>query len=756
MGLRTVAVFVLLFALAFGLRLPTLQSQSFDNDEIFSMRAVQAESVEEMLAGSVALIDHPPAYFLVLRGWTMAVGESEFAVRFLSVAFGLATAALIASALRTAGGSLFGAIGMGVAAISPFLIYFAQEARMYALAGAAVALALLAAARLLRDRSWPNVALFGMAALLALYSDLTAAVPVAALGLALLARFRTDRAIFSGLVLAGVGSGLLFLPWALFKPLLTGVYDGAAGATPWLDAAGSALVALVAGITLQNTLGTILALTAIGLLIPTLQLKSWSSPLRWILPITLALSVIAILIISQTGLGFAPRHIYAVAPIAIAWFGASIAGAYRAWPGLSVVGLVVVVPMAISTVNYFVDPFEQRPDFRAAAAYLDGQLRDGDRILYNAPWSREPLSYYLKSQPISEGVPSPVAAHEAETTAQLERLAGEDGRLWLIQWQDWVSDPSNLVRLWLGDHAARIGGRVLPYVTVLGFETGNPVLDSSPAEFDRPIGTTLGDLGRLIGANVDDTEIATKGRIYLTLYWESLNPTDTDYKVFTQLLDEQNRVWAQKDNAPVFDSLPTSRWRPGWIIRDSYELRLQPAMPPGEYRLITGFYDPRTGTRLDRTDGAGDFVTVESFSLQKSDLPISASRMIGVRSGAMELVGVSFPGVPGWPEQPMRVRPGGAVFVNLFWRRVEESPLPNEVELSLINGGQTPSALMRAPINLGLYAPADWAIGEIVADRQRLIAPPEIAPGEYRLIVTTIGDASNRQSTEIATVAVVP
>ena len=720
------------------------------------MRAVQAESVEEMLAGSVALIDHPPAYFLVLRGWTMAVGESEFAVRFLSVAFGLATAALIASALRTAGGSLFGAIGMGVAAISPFLIYFAQEARMYALAGAAVALALLAAARLLRDRSWPNVALFGMAALLALYSDLTAAVPVAALGLALLARFRTDRAIFSGLVLAGVGSGLLFLPWALFKPLLTGVYDGAAGATPWLDAAGSALVALVAGITLQNTLGTILALTAIGLLIPTLQLKSWPSPLRWILPITLALSVITILIISQTGLGFAPRHIYAVAPIAIAWFGASIAGAYRAWPGLSVVGLVVVVPMAISTVNYFVDPFEQRPDFRAAAAYLDGQLRDGDRILYNASWSREPLSYYLKSQPISEGVPSPVAAHEAETTAQLERLAGEDGRLWLIQWQDWVSDPSNLVRLWLGDHAARIGGRVLPYVTVLGFETGNPVLDSSPAEFDRPIGTTLGDLGRLIGANVDDTEIATKGRIYLTLYWESLNPTDTDYKVFTQLLDEQNRVWAQKDNAPVFDSLPTSRWRPGWIIRDSYELRLQPAMPPGEYRLITGFYDPRTGTRLDRTDGAGDFVTVESFSLQKSGLPISASRMIGVRSGAMELVGVSFPDVPGWPEQPMRVRPGGAVFVNLFWRRVEESPLPNEVELSLINGDQTPSALMRAPINLGLYAPADWAIGEIVADRQRLIAPPEIAPGEYRLIVTTIGDASNRQSTEIATVAVVP
>ncbi|HMQ56433.1 MAG TPA: hypothetical protein PKD98_30420, partial [Anaerolineae bacterium] len=94
----------------------------------------------------------------------------------------------------------------------------------------------------------------------------------------------------------------------------------------------------------------------------------------------------------------------------------------------------------------------------------------------------------------------------------------------------------------------------------------------------------------------------------LLLHWRALQPTDRPYTVFLQLLNANNEVVAGFDRQPFNGLYPTSRWSPGELIVDAFELPL-PAegLAPGSYRLITGFYEVESGQRLPLVAG-GDFV----------------------------------------------------------------------------------------------------------------------------------------------------
>ncbi len=114
---------------AFALRVYALAAQSLWNDEGTSI-ALSRRSLEAIADGAAKDI-HPPLYYFLLHFWMPLAGESEFAVRFLSVAAGVL---LIAFTVRLAG-DLFGEEAALVAgllsAFSPFQIYYSQETRMY-------------------------------------------------------------------------------------------------------------------------------------------------------------------------------------------------------------------------------------------------------------------------------------------------------------------------------------------------------------------------------------------------------------------------------------------------------------------------------------------------------------------------------------------------------------------------------------------------------------------------------------------------
>jgi 4-amino-4-deoxy-L-arabinose transferase-like glycosyltransferase len=117
---------------------------------------------------------------------------------------------------------------------------------------------------------------------------------------------------------------------------------------------------------------------------------------------------------------------------------------------------------------------------------------------------------------------------------------------------------------------------------------------------------------QLVGYDVNEEGVYKPGdTVYLQLWWQVDQPITADWTVFTHLLGptsaDGSTVWAGRDAPPGDGSLPTTAWAPGDLILDEYQLRLPAGIPPGEYLIEAGLYDPAAGgKRVETADPAGE------------------------------------------------------------------------------------------------------------------------------------------------------
>lgn len=115
----------------------------------------------------------------------------------------------------------------------------------------------------------------------------------------------------------------------------------------------------------------------------------------------------------------------------------------------------------------------------------------------------------------------------------------------------------------------------------------------------------FGDKIALLEITIPDTRLQPGGLLPLTLTWQALAPLVADYTVFVQVLDANDRIVGQVDAWPVQGTRPTSQWVPGQVITDPYAVQLAADLPPGEYRLIVGWYLLADLRRLPVLDDSG-------------------------------------------------------------------------------------------------------------------------------------------------------
>ncbi|MFQ5421278.1 MAG: hypothetical protein ACE5EY_13050, partial [Anaerolineae bacterium] len=109
------------------------------------------------------------------------------------------------------------------------------------------------------------------------------------------------------------------------------------------------------------------------------------------------------------------------------------------------------------------------------------------------------------------------------------------------------------------------------------YEMDWPYRSRIEPEFERFV--RLGDVINLRG--YDFTAVPDQSALMLTLYWESISATATNYKVFIHVMDADGRIMAQVDRFPVNGLAPTYRWQPGDLVRDPYQIPLPPNLPAG-------------------------------------------------------------------------------------------------------------------------------------------------------------------------------
>src|ERR687898_209450 len=174
---------------------------------------------------------HPPFYYRVLQGGMSVFGGGDGAVRALSGIFAVAALPLTWIAGRRLAGPSGARWALAVAALSPYLIRYATETRMYSMVMLFVLAGYLVLTDALDEPRPPRLAALTLISGLLLLTHYWSFYLLGAVGLMLALRWWQSplrRAATGRVLLAVAGGGVLFLPWLggfLYQSQNTG--------TPW-------------------------------------------------------------------------------------------------------------------------------------------------------------------------------------------------------------------------------------------------------------------------------------------------------------------------------------------------------------------------------------------------------------------------------------------------------------------------------------------------------------------------------------------
>ena len=203
-----------IIAAAAVVRFATLDHQSYDHDEaVTAWRVLQSD-----LGGTLSVVADsersPPLYYLLAWLWSKLFGTGEVGLRSLSALIGTLTVPAAYLAARELSSVRAGLVAAALVAFNPYLVWYSQQARSYALVVLFIAWGLYFFARCLSDPSRRNLGLWATASALALGSHYFAAFLIGAQGLWLVARSWPRRAPIVALG-AAAGVALALIPLAL-------------------------------------------------------------------------------------------------------------------------------------------------------------------------------------------------------------------------------------------------------------------------------------------------------------------------------------------------------------------------------------------------------------------------------------------------------------------------------------------------------------------------------------------------------------
>jgi len=629
-------IFILLITLlAFALRVYRLDAQALWWDESLTVyratRDLATILANTIVIQTVVTTDlMPPLYFLLQHFLVLAFGISEFALRFLSLAANVATVPLMyalgnrwftpspnLSPVQQGRGEFAALLATFLAALSPFYIWYAQEARPYALVLFFSTLAIYALVRsldairntqhVIRNTQHVSGFRFHVSTWLVAYIIAT----IASLSTHYYAGFLLPFHV--ALIALHVWREKKLWRW-IFLPVLPSVsiifllpivLRGAAGnvnSGPTIVALDVILRDLLnsfsVGITMDAAQATWIDAAMFLLFVLGVAFAITNYELRITILFYLALPLLALLV-AQLARPLYQNSRYFIAISPAFYFGIAAVASRRkifAAPVLAIF-LLGAIP---SLNNLYFDPRWGKDDHRAWAQDLRERVYSGDVLILNSPHTEELFRYYAdNSVPIitlpilrAGGKPSP----DADLAIVREALT-QHARVWYLELHAPFDDPDQRIEKLL--HAQ---GILLDQTNARGTSTKITL-----SQFARalPI-TNARDIPRLLDFEFEghlrlrgyDAPAMMKpgSRATIKLFWQIDEPVGEDYAVSLRLVDTSGAMLAQWDTSPVGNRAGSSTWQPKQIVVDAREVRV-PANP-GSYRWQVVPYHAATGNPL--------------------------------------------------------------------------------------------------------------------------------------------------------------
>jgi len=468
-----------LLLLAFAVRLPGLTAQSLWRDEVDALRFSQ-ESLGTLLGNFSRPGWNGPLYYLLLRVWVSLAGQTEFALRYLSLLLSVLGVAALYRLGRTWFDPLLGGVAALLMACSPYMTWYAQETKMYALLSPLVIGVLYAYRRALESHNrllW-GLVVAGTWVLMGAHVMGVLLVPLLVVLLALwwpLVRDggRKQAAIGLGLCLL---PALVALPWAwrmlwnggsighafvpLSKMVTTMLYAFGRGITDTggLWPVGLVILFALAGSLLWPDVYKLLdAPRSVGWLArrrreigePAYVLALWA----WLL-----VPLLGLLVVSLRVPMFVDRYLIWIGPALFMLIARGYDQLRKRMSFLATLCLVALLALnGWALVVQSTTPIKS--DFRGAAAYMRTQRQPGEPILFHISYVRDTFEYYFG--PVlsaADGIPTDEqTTPESVDQAMRAQLAQDDGELpptvWLVLSEPEMWDARGMTVAWLNAHA---------------------------------------------------------------------------------------------------------------------------------------------------------------------------------------------------------------------------------------------------------------------------------------------------------------
>lgn len=590
---------ILILLLAVALRAYGLDTQNIWGDEAFSIH-LSAQTLPEALAGADT---HPAFYPAALWAWIPLVGRSAYAVRYLSLLFGvLMVAGVLILGCRVGGPRVMALAGL-LAAVSPFAIYYSQEARMYAPVAAFGAISTYALLRLLdanlRSRRW--IAIYGIATLGMIYSHYYAFFLLAAQNAAALILWRKLGKRSWAWVGVQVAVALAFAPWVPYLLTQGGVQSSNATGN-WMTAWGiegvrtvwlRTYTAFTVGTTAPYEL-TQWALIGLIVVIAGMIILIRQRPYQRVVLLTALLipPLLAHIALPATPF-FYERYLIAMLPAFLIVLALGIDALRRAAPILSMTAAALLLIAPLTGLNrHYHDPAVVKGRYGDMTAYIEEHASDDAILLLNNRLQGDLYDYYrIEGMPVYWYPPMTGWGEAGWQDSVLNQIEGHD-QVWVVMFGNPLEyDGTRNLISFVGAHAyqAYRGGWVDSDLYL--FVTGE-------VEPEQEVGAIYGDMLRLNRAGISTTTPTRGDTIQVAVEWEAIAVPDRDYTVFLHLIDASETIYAQVDSQPAGGARPTSTWATADPFTDRYALQLPPDLLPGIYYVQIGWYDWQTLDRL--------------------------------------------------------------------------------------------------------------------------------------------------------------
>ena len=451
MSSRYIQLLLSLTLIGFFLRFYNLGYNSLWLDEASTL-TIAVNSIPDIWQTTMAGEFNPPLFYWI-EHLMLVFGYSEAVLRFIPALLGVLTIPLIYLIGKEFMDRNVGIIAAAAFALSPFLIYYSQEARAYSMMLFLVAFAMVFYLKALKSNGQRDWALFGILSALAFWSHFYALVIIGALVLYALymqiPKIRKDPGLGRPLVIAGGIFGILCLPLIvvtiqLFAKRTT---SGPTFGIPGPDL----IIATFAQISGSETAMYILLLLFIAGFIQAFLIDKNKG--IFLLSLTILTFVISVFLSYR--IPMQPRYLIFLTIV----FFITIAFTYTFFYSLIrspwvVYGFIILLVMVNATMlpGYYSGYVKE--DWRGLSGQIQQQTRPGDFVVVVPMYVSQPLDYYYSNttdQTIEFG------AYTAEDLKAINAQKKNNTIFYVVTGDISSANPGGDAVAWLHEHTKTLG-----------------------------------------------------------------------------------------------------------------------------------------------------------------------------------------------------------------------------------------------------------------------------------------------------------